>query len=132
MFCPVCKAEYREGITHCPECDDDLVSSLPDKTRESDALRDDPAQAAVVVWQGSDLLLADRILQVLEEAGVEVHSDRLLTLEMPVPFGRDSCGIWVHRNDELRARDLIRDYLESVEDRESDESAPSREDEEAS
>lgn len=29
MFCPSCEGEYREGITHCPECDVDLVESLP-------------------------------------------------------------------------------------------------------
>ncbi len=29
MFCPVCKAEYRPGFTHCSDCDVDLVSHLP-------------------------------------------------------------------------------------------------------
>ena len=28
MWCPVCKNEYREGFTHCPDCDVDLVESL--------------------------------------------------------------------------------------------------------
>jgi hypothetical protein len=31
MFCPKCKAEYREGFTHCSDCDVDLVYSLPDE-----------------------------------------------------------------------------------------------------
>mgnify|MGYP002539646161 CR=1 FL=1 len=26
MICPKCHAEYREGFTHCPECDCDLVT----------------------------------------------------------------------------------------------------------
>ena len=30
MFCPVCKCEYRAGFTHCPDCDVDLVDSLPE------------------------------------------------------------------------------------------------------
>ena len=30
MFCPNCKAEYREGFTHCSDCDVDLVASLPE------------------------------------------------------------------------------------------------------
>ncbi|MCR4690840.1 MAG: hypothetical protein K5739_05825 [Lachnospiraceae bacterium] len=30
MWCPVCKNEYREGFTHCPDCDVDLVESLDD------------------------------------------------------------------------------------------------------
>ncbi|HXZ13689.1 MAG TPA: hypothetical protein VEG64_14990 [Candidatus Sulfotelmatobacter sp.] len=29
MFCPVCKAEYRLGFTHCSDCDVDLVEHLP-------------------------------------------------------------------------------------------------------
>lgn len=29
MFCPKCGAEYRPGFTHCPDCDVDLVYSLP-------------------------------------------------------------------------------------------------------
>ena len=28
MFCPVCKGEFREGFTHCDECNVDLVASL--------------------------------------------------------------------------------------------------------
>lgn len=44
MFCPLCKAEYREGFTRCNDCDVDLVASLttgaepaisPDKTTNS-------------------------------------------------------------------------------------------------
>lgn len=27
-WCPKCKNEYREGITHCPDCDVDLVEDL--------------------------------------------------------------------------------------------------------
>ena|SRR5580693_1474608 len=29
MFCPVCKAEYRQGFTRCADCDVDLVYELP-------------------------------------------------------------------------------------------------------
>jgi hypothetical protein len=28
-YCPQCRAEYREGFTHCPDCDIDLVAELP-------------------------------------------------------------------------------------------------------
>lgn len=27
-FCPVCRAEYRHGITYCSDCDVELVESL--------------------------------------------------------------------------------------------------------
>ncbi|WMJ85590.1 putative signal transducing protein [Anaerocolumna sp. MB42-C2] len=29
MFCPKCKCEYREGFKICPDCNENLVDSLP-------------------------------------------------------------------------------------------------------
>ena len=29
MFCPLCRAEYREGFYECTDCDTDLVEKLP-------------------------------------------------------------------------------------------------------
>jgi hypothetical protein len=49
MFCPVCKAEYRAGYTHCADCDVDLVEALPKE--ESDSGEHDPF---VPVWSGAD------------------------------------------------------------------------------
>ena len=34
MFCPNCKAEYREGFTHCSDCDVDLVPSLSESGKK--------------------------------------------------------------------------------------------------
>lgn len=33
-WCPKCKNEYREGITHCPDCDVDLVEDLLPEDKE--------------------------------------------------------------------------------------------------
>lgn len=33
-WCPVCKNEYVEGKTHCPDCDADLVDELPEDPEE--------------------------------------------------------------------------------------------------
>ncbi len=32
-FCPSCGYEYKWGITKCPDCGENLVEHLPDKTR---------------------------------------------------------------------------------------------------
>lgn len=34
-WCPVCKNEYVEGKTHCPDCDVDLVDELPEEAEET-------------------------------------------------------------------------------------------------
>lgn len=35
MFCPLCKAEYRQGVTRCSDCEVDLVETLPPESTES-------------------------------------------------------------------------------------------------
>ncbi len=35
-WCPVCKSEYVEGKTHCPDCDVDLVDELPAEQPEEE------------------------------------------------------------------------------------------------
>lgn len=34
-WCPICKNEYIEGKTHCPDCDVDLVEELTEETEEA-------------------------------------------------------------------------------------------------
>lgn len=49
MFCPVCKAEYRQGFTHCSDCDVDLVDSLDAADSVSESAADSGLRE---VWQG--------------------------------------------------------------------------------
>jgi hypothetical protein len=34
MFCPKCKAEYREGFYRCADCEIDLVDELPPEAKQ--------------------------------------------------------------------------------------------------
>ena len=41
MFCPKCKAEYREGFYRCADCDIDLVYELPMPSSDEPPSRDE-------------------------------------------------------------------------------------------
>jgi hypothetical protein len=65
MFCPKCKAEFREGFNHCKECNLDLVESLPE---------DPPVEhfRPAVVFTTSNILEAQLVKSLLEGNGVTV------------------------------------------------------------
>lgn len=47
-FCPKCQFEYREGVTVCPDCNENLVASLPpEDTRSKDNWRRRKDQSAL-------------------------------------------------------------------------------------
>jgi hypothetical protein len=52
MFCPQCKAEYLRGVTHCSDCDVDLVERLPGSERDPGAELSDADLRTV--WVGQD------------------------------------------------------------------------------
>jgi len=40
MFCPICKAEYREGFTMCADCNVKLVPSLDEKVEKTESIKE--------------------------------------------------------------------------------------------
>lgn len=70
MFCPVCKAEYRSGFTHCSDCDVGLVETLAGVTNPT-SLRDDPS--AALLWTGTDPVAEGLISKALHEAEIPCH-----------------------------------------------------------
>jgi hypothetical protein len=62
MFCPNCKAEYRNGVSKCSDCQVALVADLPE---------DESPQAFDVLWRGEDPILHDTLCGELEAAGIE-------------------------------------------------------------
>jgi hypothetical protein len=63
MFCPACKAEYRQGFSHCKDCDVDLVYALHAEAEES------PGELQVV-WEGNDQNACVYRCRILQEAGI--------------------------------------------------------------
>ncbi len=79
-FCPICHFEYREGVTLCPDCNENLVASLPpEDTRPKNDWRrrkgsqaqtvGSPAEDADIEWvalaQLTSLQSAEMVLEVL-------------------------------------------------------------------
>ena len=66
MFCPQCKAEFRQGITRCTDCDIELVDAEP-KAASDDT---PPEGNLLLLWSGDNLALHASLLEELKAAGV--------------------------------------------------------------
>lgn len=61
LFCPICKAEYEEGVARCVDCDIALVHTLPPE-------EEDPAP--VVVLRAKTIVEAQIAEATLQAAGI--------------------------------------------------------------
>jgi len=99
MFCPQCKAEYRQGFTRCADCDLDLVWELPQEGLEplQQGEPGDPNEDPFCsFWKGEDPRVHAELCSVLDEAGIPHNTvfrrDHLFNLrnypayELGVPF----------------------------------------------
>jgi len=76
MFCPQCKAEYRQGFTRCADCDVDLAYALP--VTESDSAETSQAASPVEsdedpfcsFWKGDDARIHAELCSVLDDTGI--------------------------------------------------------------
>jgi hypothetical protein len=66
MYCPVCRAEYRQGIAVCADCHVALVPSLPEASH-------DKGGAFVTLWEGDDLGLYTNLTKALDDAGIRYY-----------------------------------------------------------
>ena len=99
MYCPQCKAEYRQGFTRCADCDVDLVWELPKEAieRRGEGEPGDPNKDPFCsFWKGEDPRVHAELCSVLDEAGIPHNTvfrrDHLFNLrnypayEVGVPF----------------------------------------------
>jgi len=63
MFCPLCKAEYRRGFTHCADCDVDLVGTLLQEPEST-------GQANRIIWMGDNQETCVALCLQLKDAGI--------------------------------------------------------------
>jgi len=103
-FCPVCKAEFVEGVAHCPDCDVDLVPALPKDSAEKET----PDIEFVVVKERIDPVEAVVIKDALEKSDIPVvlAGDELSTVQVYPAY--DS-KVWVPASMAERAKEIIAD-----------------------
>ena len=96
MFCPQCKAEYRQGFTVCADCEVPLVWQLPaapgaapeaDPSGQNPEPTEDPLCA---FWKGDDPRIHAELCELLEEQGIPHKTirrqDHLFNLNSKSPF----------------------------------------------
>jgi len=115
VFCPNCKAEYREGFLRCSTCNAPLVLSLRAEAADSSAAR--PA----LLWTGQDPVTFSVILNALNEAQIpyrETQSrDYAASLSRPLLLGFYGLPSWevrVHPDNVDAARAAIEEAMKPV------------------
>ena len=73
MFCPNCKAEYRDGFTMCADCNVPLVTSLDDNVEKTDPIQEHQNDDITFVPVLSTYNLGDisLIRSLLDNEGIE-------------------------------------------------------------
>ena len=134
MFCPKCRAEFREGLTHCSKCDVELVDELPESPVDTKkASKPEPIEVnmsaavdPVLIRSVSNNIDAEVIMELLRRNNIPCFScNRESGAYMTIYMGFSIYGedIYVAKKDSQAAIDLLNDWdmnKETVDD-ESDE-----------
>ena len=110
MYCPECRAEYREGFLECSDCRVPLVPGMPPEPPRYAERPPQPDLELVAVFECNDPVAMAFAKTVLEEAGIafcveggEAGANR----DILSPFSRPSRRLVVARDCEAEARTLL-------------------------
>lgn len=103
MFCPNCKAEYREGYTRCADCGVDLVDKLPVKK----IYEIDPDIQFVEILRTLNLVDIAFIKSILDSEGIHyfIQGDIIQNINPVV----DPAILMVLEEEADKARELLKD-----------------------
>jgi hypothetical protein len=104
MFCPLCRAEYRDGFSSCGDCHIPLVATLAEAQAKSTKL-----------WKGEDSRRLDELLSALDAADIpryykeELSPVPRIKIFRPAPVRPvTTFELWVLNADLARAETAIR------------------------
>jgi putative signal transducing protein len=102
MICPECKAEFVEGITHCTDCDVQLVEELPEEPKYKKLELE-------IIYETADPALIQIVKSILADAGIpyKIKSAGLQTI---YAFGL--VKFQVNSDDAATAQELLKDLIQ--------------------
>ena len=106
-WCSNCKAEYKEGITTCPDCGDLLIDHEPKEKASIDKM---VAMEPMLLFSISNQTEESMIVSLLEDANIPVLvKNRGIGGYMKIYMGYSVYGseIYVDKNDFQKAKELI-------------------------
>ena len=118
MYCPQCRAEFREGFTECSDCHVPLRAGPPPPEPPS---RFDPSLDPVIVLVTNDQIHLAMAKGLLEEAGIPFLAlgEIAMLVTGADPLLHNWVEIQVPRDCEGAARDVLAPVLQPAESPES-------------
>ncbi|MGV8057045.1 MAG: hypothetical protein AB2L12_03270 [Smithellaceae bacterium] len=98
MFCPKCKAEYREGFYKCADCCIDLVVELPSESAP-EAVFDDPVEIYSTYQQGEIAF----VKSILEGEGIPFFFQGESPLLISMAYAR----LFVNADEADRVKEIL-------------------------
>jgi hypothetical protein len=121
MFCPQCKAEYREGFARCSDCGVALRWPAAHALVEGTLDASSRAEASAVLWRGQDPVSFSVVLSALDEEGIFYKEfqrwDYAAALSQPSALGYYGLPHWEVRvcaTDLSAARKIAEEALRPV------------------
>ncbi|HEY3134472.1 MAG TPA: DUF2007 domain-containing protein [Blastocatellia bacterium] len=115
-FCPDCEAEYRAGITVCPDCDVALVEALTPETKVHDTSEGEP----VPLQSFKSSAEAEMVSELLERNGIRSFVEGGEFAIIPGSFSQEVV-VMVDERDLERAIEIYEAYFNAESNSPNDE-----------